>query len=236
MSSTLQAIAQRAAARSIAERARNLLTALNLHFAGVLLLGLVNLYLLIQIGFTWQQVRSQNADAIAQQTIALKAAEAGAQPLQGLDAKLAAATGQADAFYVRRLPSAYSQVLAEIGALAAKQPHVKISGIQYGQSAVLEGTSGELTQVQMDANLAGDYRGLVLFINSLERDKVVFFLVTTISLTGQQTGAVNLRIRLTTYLRARAPGDPVPNLTPTTAPNPTHPAAIPRPVRNGGRP
>jgi type IV pilus assembly protein PilO len=233
MSSTLQAISQRAAARSIAQRARHLVTALNLHFAGLLLLGLINLYLLFQIVFTWQQVRSQNADAMAQQTVALEAARAGAQPLQGLDAKLATATGHADAFYVRRLPSAYSQVLAELGALANKQQHLRLTGVQYAQSPVLEGTSGELTQVQMDANLAGDYRGLVLFINSLERDKL-FFLINTISLTGQQTGAVNLRIRLTTYLRARAPGDPVPPLTPAT--DTTTLTTLPRPVRNGGRP
>jgi hypothetical protein len=40
----------------------------------------------------------------------------------------------------------------------------------------------------------------VQFINAVERDKV-FFVINGINLTGQQTGQVNLRIRLTTYLR-----------------------------------
>ena len=53
----------------------------------------------------------------------------------------------------------------------------------------------------MDASLSGDYRPLVLFINGLERDKM-FFLIDGVTLTGQQSGTVGLRLRLTTYLRA----------------------------------
>jgi hypothetical protein len=53
----------------------------------------------------------------------------------------------------------------------------------------------------MDASLSGDYRPLVLFVNALERDKM-FFLITGVTLTGQQSGTVGLRVRLTTYLRS----------------------------------
>jgi len=58
-----------------------------------------------------------------------------------------------------------------------------------------------LTGLQMDARLSGDYRPLVEFLNALERDKR-FFLIDGVGLTGQQSGTVNLRLRLTTYLRA----------------------------------
>ena len=51
------------------------------------------------------------------------------------------------------------------------------------------------------ASLSGDYKPLVLFVNGLERDKM-FFLITGVTLTGQQSGTVGLRVRLTTYLRA----------------------------------
>jgi hypothetical protein len=61
--------------------------------------------------------------------------------------------------------------------------------------------AGELTEAKMDASLSGDYRPLVLFVNSLERDKM-FFLITGVTLTGQQSGTVGLRVRLTTYLRS----------------------------------
>jgi hypothetical protein len=54
--------------------------------------------------------------------------------------------------------------------------------------------------MSIDASVSGDYRPIVEFINAVERDKV-FFVINGINLTGQQTGQVNLRIRLTTYLR-----------------------------------
>jgi type IV pilus assembly protein PilO len=39
------------------------------------------------------------------------------------------------------------------------------------------------------------------FINGLERNKT-FFLISGLTLTGQQGGLVNLRLRLNTYLHA----------------------------------
>ena len=53
----------------------------------------------------------------------------------------------------------------------------------------------------MDASLSGEYPGLMRFINGLERDKN-FFLISGLTLTGQQGGVVNLRMRVITYLRA----------------------------------
>jgi type IV pilus assembly protein PilO len=185
---------------SLAERIREIVTPLNLHFAGVGLLALVNLYLLIHLAFAWQASNSQNATAIAQQTAQMHAAEHEAQPLRGLDGKLTQATANADSFYEQRLPFADSQVIAELGALAKKQG-VKLSHVQYADSPVLEGAVGAVTQVRMDASLVGEYRPLVVFMNSLERDRQ-FFQISGITLTGQQTGTVNLRIKLTTYLRA----------------------------------
>ena len=38
------------------------------------------------------------------------------------------------------------------------------------------------------------------FVNSLERDQV-FFVIRAMSLTGQQGGLVNLRLRVSTWLR-----------------------------------
>jgi hypothetical protein len=130
----------------------------------------------------------------------MKTAEIAKKPLEGLDAKLAQATADADKFSERRLPFAYSQVAGELGALAKKQG-VKLTRVQYSEAPVLEGGAGALTEVRMDASLSGDYRPLVVFINGLERNKM-FFLITGVTLTGQQSGTVGLRLRLTTYLRA----------------------------------
>jgi hypothetical protein len=191
---------KRAAAKEWAEKARKLGTLRNLHVAGVVALGLVNLYLLAHMAFAWQAANSDNAAALANQTIAMKTAKIARQPLEGLDEKLAQATKDSDKFYKQRLPFAYSDVVGELGALAKKQG-VKLIRVQYAYAPVLPGAAGELTEARMDASLSGDYRPLVLFVNSLERDKM-FFVITGVTLTGQQSGTVGLRVRLTSYLRS----------------------------------
>ena len=194
-------MAKRAVSRvAVQEKTQELLTILNLHYAVVVVLALVNAYLLVHIGFAWQAAHSQDASAIAQQTVVMKTAEIQAKPLEGLDEKLKLATVDADKFYDRRLPFAYSEVAGELGALAKKQG-VKMTRVQYAEAPVLAGGAGALTEVRMDASLSGDYRPLVQFVNSLERDKM-FFLIGGVALTGQQSGTVGLRLRLTTYLRA----------------------------------
>jgi type IV pilus assembly protein PilO len=180
-------------------QARALLTAMNLHFAGVAALVVLDLYLLAHLFFVWQGLNSRSVDAIDQQRVEVRSAELAAKPLRGLDKKLVLSTTQADQFYRQRLPYAYSQVAAELGALT-QRAGVHLTRVQYAQTGVLSG-SDALTEVRMDASVSGDYRPIVEFINSAERDKL-FFLINGINLTGQQTGQVNLRIRLTTYLRA----------------------------------
>jgi len=180
------------------QQVRAVVTPLNLHFAGVAVLALLNLYLLIHLGIAWSVAHSHDADAVAQQQVQLKTAQIASLPLQGLDGKLAKSTEEASNFYKRRLPYAESQVVGELGALA-KQENVRLQGVQYLHSPVTEDPS--LTGLQMDARLSGDYRPLVEFLNALERDKR-FFLIAGVGLTGQQSGTVNLRLRLTTYLRA----------------------------------
>ena len=191
---------KRLATREWAEKARQMGTLLNLHIAGTVLLALVNLYLIVHLFFTWRAANGDNAQAIADQTITMKAAEIARQPLEGLDAKIAQATKDADKFYKQRLPFANSEAVGELGALAKKQG-VKLTRVQYAYEPVMTGTAGEMTEARMDASLSGDYRPLVLFINSLERDKM-FFLITDVTLQGQQSGVVGLRIRLTTFLRS----------------------------------
>lgn len=187
---------------SVLVRAQSLLSALNLHWTGVGLLALVNLYLLAQMGFLWHAASNHNADAMAQQSIALKTSEIAAQPLRGLDAKLARATEEADKFSRQRLPASDSEVAGELGSLTKKQS-VRLTRAQYFHDPVLAGSTGELTEVRIDATLTGDYRPLVQFINSIERDNL-FFVINTETLTGQQSGTVNLRLGMTTYERAAA--------------------------------
>ena len=179
-------------------RARELLTAMNLHFAGVAALAVLNLYLIVHLVLVGQSLSARNQDALDQQRNQLRAAQIAAKPLRGLDVKLVDSTKAADQFYAQRLPYADSQLLTELGELT-KKSGVRLSRVQYPQNEVLPGPYA-MTEVHMDASISGDYRPVIQFINAVERDKM-FFVINGINLTGQQTGQVNLRIRLTTYLR-----------------------------------
>lgn len=178
---------------------RNWLAPLNLHWAGVGLLALVNIYILAQMAFLWHASSKYNADAMAEQRIELKTAEIAAVPLRGLDAKLATATQESDLFYRERLPASHSEVLTELGVLT-KRAGVRLVRVQYTPVTVLAKSQGELSADHMDATLSGDYRPLMLMLNLLERDRM-FFVINAVTLTGQQSGTVNLRLRLTTFLR-----------------------------------
>ncbi len=188
-----------------AAQLQSLLSPLNLHWAGVGLLALVNVYLIAHMLFLWHASSNYNADAVARQRIELAQATNAVKPLRGLDAKLAMATAESDRFYRDRLPGSDSQIAGELGLLA-KKDGVRLAGAQYMHAAVLAGSIGELTELRIDARLSGDYRPLVMFLNSLERDKM-FFVIKGVTLTGQQSGTVNLRLRLTTYLRGGPPAD-----------------------------
>src|SRR6185437_33893 len=200
----------------VTTRARALLTAVNLHYAGVAALLAVVLYMVVHLLFLSESLKSHNADALNQQRTLLTTARLQAQPLRGLDSKITASTQDADAFYAERLPYAYSQVLSELGHLAQKTG-VRWANAQYAQQPVLN-SEYALTELHIDASVSGDYRPIVEFINNLERDKMLF-VISGINLSGQQAGTVNLRIRLTTYLRT-------PNATEASA----QPAAEPAPT------
>ncbi len=185
-------------------QARQLLTAVNLHFAGVAALSILNLFLLVHLVLAWQAVSASDPAAIAQQHTLLTAAQIAGRPLLGIDAKLTDSSAQADGFYQQRLPYAFSQVLTELGSLTSREG-VRLSRVQYTYTPVLSGPY-TLTEVRMDASISGEYRSVIGAINAIERDHL-FFTISSITLTGQQTGQVNLRLRLTTYLRASGPNE-----------------------------
>ena len=113
---------------------------------------------------------------MAAETARMQAAQKAAAPLRGLDSKLVAATSDADTFYRERLPYADSQIVAELGALAKRQG-VKLTRDSFAYDPVLEGSVGALTTVR-------------------------FFMISGVTLTGQQSGTVNLRMKLVSYLQA----------------------------------
>jgi hypothetical protein len=182
------------------ERFKSLLSPLNLHLAGALLMLALNVYFIVQIAISIGVKHNNSGNALAEQHLRLAEAATNAQPLRGLDKKIDNATSDAASFESSRVPMVQSDVISELGALADRSK-VRLARVQY---APLPPDNG-LTEFDMDASLSGDYRPLVQFINSIERDKI-FMVIDGVTLSGQQGGTVTLKIRITAWLRPGSGG------------------------------
>lgn len=189
---------------------RRLFTKLNLHFV---LLGLalaLDIFIGVRFALAWRAIRSGQSDAYVQQELRYGQLQAQMQHLNGLPKKVEMADADAQKFYDARIAPNYSTMLAQLMDTAEKD-HVQLSRSGYAPEAAIDG----LAAVRIDAGLSGQYAEMMHFINDLERDKDhVFFIIDGITFTGQQGGLVNLRLRLTTYLRADANDLPAPEVTP----------------------
>jgi type IV pilus assembly protein PilO len=174
----------------------NLFSLLNLHIAGVALLLILNLVLAVRFFLAWSTLRSAGPEQLQQRQTDYRALQLEMKPLRGLPQKVDLSRSQADDFYAARFPAAYSTISATIHDLETKNS-VRLTNLSYSPRPAIRG----LIELRLDASLSGEYAPLMHFINGLERSKT-FFLVTGLTLTGQQGGLVNLRLKLNTYLRA----------------------------------
>lgn len=199
------------------------------HYAGFAVLLVVAIGLSVRLGLDWVATNSRSTDALAGKQVELRAMDLQNAPLRGLDKRVAASREQIQAFYEKRIPPNYSSISMRVGELEVKSG-ARLSRMQYTQ-----GPAGEdLTEISLDCGISGTYPDIMHFINSLERDQN-FFVIRAMALTGQQGGLVNLRLRVSTWMRpadAAASGlPPTPKLgedggSPVPGPS-TEPAAGP---------
>jgi hypothetical protein len=168
---------------------------LNLHIAAVAVLAIVNLVLLVQLVLAWNTLRRDGPEQLELRQTELRTAQLQAKPLRNLPQRVANSTQGAEHFYDGRVPGADSAILAELGQLATKA-NVRLGRGQYAFAPALH----DVMEVRMDESVSGDYTSVMKFINSVERDKM-FFVINGLTLSGQQGGLVNLRLKVTTYLR-----------------------------------
>jgi type IV pilus assembly protein PilO len=179
---------------------KRFVTALNLHIAAVAILLGVVLFLGIKVLIAFHEAGAEQSASFEQQQVLYAQLQAQLAHLQGLPDKVNQSRDDANHFYEKRMAPNYSTVAAELGDIEVKN-QVRLTRAQYTAEPTIDG----LHEVRIDANLSGDYAPLMHFINDLERDKNhVFFIINGITLTGQQGGLVNLRLRMTTYLQAGA--------------------------------
>jgi type IV pilus assembly protein PilO len=177
---------------------RKFFTLLNLHIAGVVLLLGLNLFLLTRLFFAWHAASSDQSADYESEHITYVQLQSQMSHLQGLPEKVNQARDDADKFYEKRIAPNYSTMLSDLGKLETKN-NVRLTRAQYTATPAING----LTELRIDASLSGEYTALMHFINDVEREKDnVFFIVNALTLSGQQGGMVNLRLRMTTYLRS----------------------------------
>lgn len=179
----------------------NRVAKLNLHFLVLALVVAADIFLGVRFGLAWRAIKSDQSPQFIQEEARLQQLESQMKHLNGLPQKVDAADEDAQKFYDARIASNWSTVLAQLGAVASKN-NVKLSRAAYPYNPA---PAGGLTELHIDAGLTGQYADLMHFINGLERDKDhVFFIISGVTLNGQQGGLVNLRLRLTTYIRSGA--------------------------------
>jgi type IV pilus assembly protein PilO len=186
-----------------------LTSALTWHYAGFGLLVVLAIGLAIRLGLDWAAIDRQASDVVAGKQVELRALEHETAPLRGLDKKVALTRGQLHTFFADRIPPNYSSIVSEFNGLAVK------TGVRLSRAQFSQGAPGlDLTEISIDAGISGEYPQIMQFINGLERDRM-FFVIRAMSLTGQQGGLVNLRLRISTWLR---PADAAASGLPATPP------------------
>jgi hypothetical protein len=165
------------------------------HFAGFVVLLVVVIGLAVRLGLDWAATNGRSTDALAGKQVELKALDLETAPLRGLDKRVEESRSQIQAFYGKRIPPNYSSIATRVGELQVKSG-VRLSRVNYTQGP----PGSDLTEISMDAGISGAYPEIMRFVNSLERDQT-FFVIRAMALTGQQGGLVNLRLRVSTWLR-----------------------------------
>jgi hypothetical protein len=176
------------------------------HYVAFTVLLVAVIGLSIRFGLDWAATSTSSTDALAGKQVQLKALDLETAPLRGLDKRVDDSRAQMQAFYSKRIPPNYSSIANRVGELALKGP-VRLTRMNYTQGP----PGADFTEISLDAGITGDYPQIMRFVNGLERDQT-FFVIRAMALTGQQGGLVNLRLRVSTWLRpadAEASGLPL---------------------------
>ncbi len=187
------------------------------HAVVVAVLGILVAVLGVRLALDWSATSGNSAEELTGKQARLKALQLQTAPLQGLDQKVADTRTAIQSFYLKRIPANYSSIAAHVGTLEIGSG-VRLTRVLYSQGA----PSGNLSEITLDAGVTGTYPEIMRFLNGLERDPN-FFIIRAMSLTGQQGGLVNLRLKVSTWLRA---ADAAQSGLPQTTDAPETPAPV----------
>lgn len=126
------------------------------------------------------------------------------QRAQEIRSRIPAIQKDCDAFEHSLIPESagYSTVTAELSSLAAKSG-LRLNSRAFNPKAV---KGRDLTELDIDAQVTGDYRGVVRFLNELQRSANFYAVENLSARSGGQAqsarAALQVTLRIKTYLRA----------------------------------
>ena len=123
----------------------------------------------------------------------------GAAPLHGIEKKLADSREQINGLYKDRVANRWS-IISERVQKIAQETGVSAQNIKYSSDKT---GLPDLQRIKIETTVSGDYSKIPRFINALERDKMLF-LITQLSLNGQEGGVVQVQIKFDTFLKETA--------------------------------
>jgi hypothetical protein len=152
--------------------------------------------------YTWNQASEHSAkQELALMTVNRDLLKKDIQRALEIRSHIPAIQKDCDAFEQSLFPEStgYSTVNAELGALAAKAG-LRLDSRLFKPKPV---KGRDLTELGIDAQLIGDYRGVVRFLNELQRSKN-FYTVDGLSAhsSSQTRGALQVTLHIKTYFRA----------------------------------
>jgi Tfp pilus assembly protein PilO len=167
------------------------------------LLGTADLALAV---YSWQLASGPKAprELLAQQAKKLKALEQNIQNAQKIRDETPETQKQCDQFE-RSLflaSEGYSTLTAEIKSIG-KKAGVQMEDLTLKQTAV---EKRNLEEVSIEAAIAGDYKGVIEFLNGLQRAETLY-VVDSLNLASQASGqgpssAIKVSVHLKTFFRA----------------------------------
>src|SRR4029077_12325086 len=155
--------------------------------------------------YTWNQASAQSAkQELALMTVNRDLLKKDIQRALEIRSHIPAIQKDCDAFERSLFPEStgYSTVSAELGALAAKAG-LRLDSRSFKPKPV---KGRDLTELTIDTQVKGDYRGVVRFLNELQRSKNFYAVEGLSAHSGSQTqgvrGALQVTLHIKTYFRA----------------------------------
>ncbi|SRR6266496_360070 len=166
----------------------------------VVALAGMGLICVISVVILFSPLVQERPDDINQTRLLEKAKQQQVNRVGDIDQKIASASQQISSFFKDRVPYRDSAISDNLGKIAADSG-VRLENVKYTPN---DAVPAGLRPIEIDASLSGQYPQLARFLNSVERNQPVFFIVDSIDLGGEQNSVVRLQVKLRTFERPGA--------------------------------